>query len=163
MGQGLKTSAWDGGNLSVASMFVVGGKDPMTGSVSYVFDGLDPTTERSLLVWTDGFLRQYAYSPHWVGVFGTPSQHMLAKPMSIIAVYNGASSFVLCNSNSVDGGSDPGPNKPLPGFTIGNYSGKNYPLNGYLFEFAVYSRALSPAEITALNAYAVQRYGVIIQ
>lgn len=156
--QGLHTGRWDGGLAAPISVFVVAGKDPKPPTPAYLFDSVDYSSQLSVLVGVDNVLRQYA------GAYGTPAQGAVSKPMAVLAVFNGASSFLLRNANHGDaGGSSPGANNTTNGFTIGNYAPNGLGFGGYIAEFAVYSRVLADPEIASLNAYAAQRYGVVIQ
>lgn len=156
---GLRTGAWDGGLSDPISVFVVAGKAPTTPvGNAYLFNSLDPLVQHAVFVQNDNLLLEYA------GANGPSATSVLSEPMAIVAVFNGASSFILQSSNHGDAGSSsPGPNKPTAGFIIGNYAANGFGFRGYIAEFVVYSRVLSDGEIASLNAYATRHYKIAIQ
>jgi hypothetical protein len=158
LNQGLQTGKWDGGVAVPVSVFVVAGKDPKPPTPAYLFDSLTYSAQLAVLVRPDNLLSQYA------GTYGATTPGTVSKPMAVVAVFNGPSSFILRNTNHGDAGSaSPGPTSYAAGFTIGNYAPNGYGLGGYIAEFAVYSRVLTDPEIGSLNTYASTRYGIVIQ
>ena len=155
----LRTGSWDGGLTAPFSVFVVSGKDVIANPpTTILFDSLNPAAQTATIT-NNNRLLQYA------GAYGAPAAGTVSKPMSVIAVFNGASSFILRSTNVVDAGfTNPGPNGFAAGLTIGNYAGGGAnSFGGYIAELIAYSRSLSATEIASLNSYAAQRYGVIIQ
>ncbi len=140
-------------------MFLIAGKDPPFTNPNYLFDSNNKNAQHGMTVFSDGRLYQVAPSN------GKASVGPLTKPMAITAVYNGANSFILLNSNRGDAGmASPGPVSSIEGLTLGAYAGGfNVSFGGYIAEFALYSRQLSDTEISQLNAYAAKRYGIVIQ
>lgn len=156
--QGLQTGQWAGGITEPLTVFVVAGKDPQSAVPAYLFDSLTQKAQLAVLTGVDHRLYPFC------GAYGTAAAGLVTKPMSVIGVYNAASTFLLLNSNHGDAGaSSPGPNGFAAGFTLGNFDPGVYGFNGYIAEFAVYSRVLTDPEIASLNAYAAKRYGVAIQ
>lgn len=154
--QGLRTGKWDAGLSDPTTAFVVASRaSNLALPPAYLFDSV-AAPEHSTAILTDSYLWQFA------GNIG--ARAAAVSPMAVISVFNGPSSFILCNRNKGDAGTaSPGGFKPGPGFTIGNYQGGGYPFGGTIAEFAVYSRVLTDNEIASLNMYASQRYGIVIQ
>lgn len=83
----------------------------------------------------------------------------------IIAVYNGASSGIYRDSHTVtqSGTTTTGTNSALPGLRLGtNSTAASTFLDGEVAELAVWNRALTAAEITALANWAGDRYAISI-
>ena len=156
--QAMRTGSWDGGVNAPFTLFIVAGKDAMPGPTRSLCDSLNPAAQTAIVV-DNNRLIQYA------GAYGTPANGVVTKPMTVLAVFNGASSFILRSSNRGDAGmSNPGNNGFAAGLTIGNYSGGGMgAFEGYIAEFIVYSHALNDPEIVSLNGYASKRYGITIQ
>ncbi len=83
----------------------------------------------------------------------------------ILTVYNGASSAIYVDSHTATatGTTTTGSNSALPGLRLGTNSGAsgNF-LDGEIAEVAVYGRALTAAEITALTRWYGTRYGITV-
>ncbi len=83
----------------------------------------------------------------------------------IVAVYNGASSAIYVDSHTATatGTTSTGSNSALPGLRLGTNSGasSNW-LDGEIADVAVWTRALTAAEITALTRWYGTRYGITV-
>ena len=158
-GQGLRTGKLAAPLPDPTTVFLIAGKDPPFTNPNYLFDSNNKAAQHGMTVFADGRLCQVAPTN------GKCSLGPLTKPMAIVAVYNGAGSFVLQNANRSDAGTaSPGPVNSIDGLTLGSYSGGfSVGFGGYIAEFALYSRQLSDTEISQLNAYAAKRYGIVIQ
>ena len=102
----------------------------------------------------------YAEGGRWIGWGGAALDGGAAttSASTIIFVANGASSAVNVNGTQVAGNAgSTGHNAPI---NVGDYSQGGYRLGGDIAEIAVYSRALTASDITALRAYTVAQYGV---
>jgi hypothetical protein len=158
LSDGLRTGTWSQPLNDPSTVFVIAGKAPSGAINTYLFDSLDNSKRHAVLMRVDYQFWEYA------GGFGSNVVGLVTDPMSIVAVFNGANSFLLQNTSNTDAGrNSPGAVSSITGFTVGNYPGGDLGLNGYIAEVAVYSRVLTDQEIATLNAYASTKYGVVIK
>lgn len=77
---------------------------------------------------------------------------------AVVANFNGASSAIFVNSSTINGSPGNVGTNALTGLDIGS-SGGTFGLVGSVAEVLVYSRTLSPAEVSAVLGYGRNRYG----